>query len=124
MFLKQSKSHGKIYLSFVQGYRDEKGKIKHRTIEKIGFLDDLSKKFDNPIQHFKDVAKQKTNGEITEYTIKNLNTKIIDDNSHTKNLGYVILKKVYNELNISNILKQKQSSLNIEYSLDEIMSFF
>lgn len=121
MFLKQSKSHGKVYLSFVQGYRDENGKIKHRTIEKIGFLDDLMKKFDDPIQHFKNIAKQKSNNEITEYTIKNLNTKTIDDNSHVKNIGYVILKKVYNELNISDVLRQKQSNLNIEYSLDEIM---
>lgn len=121
MFLKQSKSHGKIYLSFVQGYRDENGKIKHKTIEKLGFLDDLAKKYNNPIQHFKDIAKQKSNSEITELTIKNLNTKTIDDYSHQKNLGYIILKKTYNELNISDILKKKQLNLNIEYSLDEIM---
>ena len=121
MFLKQSKSHGKIYLSFVQGYRDKNGTIKHKTIEKLGFLDDLAKKYNNPIQHFKDIAKQKSNSEITELTIKNLNTKTIDDYSHQKNLGYIILKKTYNELNISDILKKKQLNLNIEYSLDEIM---
>ena len=121
MFLKQSKSHGKIYLSFAQGYRDENGKIKHRTIEKIGFLDDLLKEFDDPIQHFKDIAKQKSNSEITEFTIKNINTKVIDDNCYQKNLGYIILKKVYNELNISDVLNKKQLNLNIEYSLDEIM---
>ena len=42
-FLKQSKSHNKIYLSFVQGYRDENGKTKHRTFEKLRYLDDLKK---------------------------------------------------------------------------------
>lgn len=31
----------KIYLSFVQDYRDENGKIKQRTIKKIGYLEDL-----------------------------------------------------------------------------------
>ena len=59
MFLKQSKSHNRIYLSFVQGYRDETGKIKHKTIKKIGYLDELEKQFDNPIEYFKNIAKEK-----------------------------------------------------------------
>ena len=121
MFLRKSISHGKIYLSFVQGYRDENGKVKQKTIEKLGYLDDLKKIFNNPIEHFQSIAKEKSSEQIKEYTIKNLNTKTIDDNSHPKNLGYVILKKVYDELGISSILKDKQSSLNIKYSLDNIM---
>ncbi len=43
MFLRKSCSHDKIYLSFVQGYRDETVKIKQKTIKKLGFLDDLEK---------------------------------------------------------------------------------
>ena len=121
MFLRKSISHGKIYLSFVQGYRDENGKVKQRTIEKLGYLDDLKKQYNNPIEYFKNIAKDKSSEQIKQYTIKNLNTKIIDDNSHSKNLGYVILKKVYDELDITSILNQKQSSLNIKYSLNDIM---
>ena len=45
MYLRKSLSNGKIYLSFVQGYRDESGKVKQKTIEKIGYLDDLKKQF-------------------------------------------------------------------------------
>ena len=45
MFLKQSKSHNRVYLSFVQGYRDESGKIKHKTVKKLGYLDDLKKEY-------------------------------------------------------------------------------
>ena len=121
MFLRKSISHGKIYLSFVQGYRDENGKVKQKTIEKLGYLDDLQKQFNNPIEHFKNIAKDKSSEQIKEYTIKNLNTKTIDDDSYSKNLGYVILKKVYDELDISSILNQKQASLNIKYSLNDIM---
>ena len=95
MFLRKSLSNGKIYLSFVQGYRDENGKVKQKTIQKIGYLDELKKQYKDPIQHFKYIAKQKSNEEIKEYTIKNINTKTIDNNSHPKNLGYVILKKVF-----------------------------
>ena len=32
MFLRKSYSHGKIYLSFVQGFRDENGNTKQKTI--------------------------------------------------------------------------------------------
>ena len=120
MFLKQSKSHNRIYLSFVQGYRDEYGKIKHRTIKKIGYLDELEKQFDNPIEHFKNIAKEKNNNEITEYTIKNLNTKTIDENVNCKNLGYIVLKKIYKELQIDNFLSNEQKKLKMQYDLNKI----
>lgn len=121
MFLRKSLSNKRIYLSFVQGYRDENGKVKQKTIQKLGYLEDLKKQYDDPISYFKEIAKQKNNEKIKEYTIKNIDTKTIDENSHSKNLGYVILKKVYNELNISPVLSKKQSSLNIQYSLEKIM---
>ena len=120
MFLKQSKSHNRIYLSFVQGYRDETGKIKHKTIKKIGYLDELEKQFDNPIEHFKNIAKEKNNNEITEYTIKNLNTKTIDENVNCKNLGYIVLKKIYKELQIDNFLSNEQKKLKMQYDLNKI----
>ena len=106
MFLKQSKSHGKIYLSYVQGYRDENGKTKHKTIKKIGYLDDLKKDIKDPIAFYSALAKQKSNEDITEYTIKNFNTKTIDDEDFDRNLGYLILKFVYNELGIDKLLNK------------------
>ena len=120
MFLKQSKSHNRIYLSFVQGYRDETGKIKHRTVKKIGYLDELEKQFDNPIEYFKNIAKEKNSIEITEYTIKNLNTKTIDENVNSKNLGYIVLKKIYKELQIDNFLSNEQKKLKMQYDLNKI----
>lgn len=120
MFVKQNKSHKGILLTYTIGYRKD-GKVKHKNIETIGYLDDLKKQYDDPIAHFKEIAKQRSNEEINELVIKNLKSKTINDNSHMKNLGYVILKKIYNELNISSVLDFKQSKLNINYSLDEIM---
>ena len=122
MYLRKSLSHGRIYLSYVQGYTDKDGKVKQRTIQKIGFLDDLQKIYDDPIAHFKEIAKQKSNEEIIEYTIKNLNSKKIEDNDHLNNIGYVFLKKIYNELGITDILKTVQKNSKIEYDLDSILS--
>ena len=123
MFLKACPGYkGKLYLSFVQGYRDENGKVKQKTIEKIGYLDDLKKQYDDPIAHFKKIAKQKSKEDINELVIKNLKCKIIDNNSISKNLGYVVLKKIYQELGITNILNLEQKKLKIKYNLDDILS--
>ena len=123
MFLRKSLSNGKIYLSFVQGYRDENGKVKQKTIQKLGYLDDLKKKYNARITHFKQIAKDKNNEEITELTIKNLNTQTLDkDNDNQKNLGYLVLKKLYNELEIDCFLKSKQKKLKVNYDLNDIFS--
>ena len=42
MFVKQNKSHKGILLTFTIGYR-ENGKVKHKNIETIGYLEDLKK---------------------------------------------------------------------------------
>lgn len=121
MYLKLSHGYkGRTYLSFVQGYRDENGKTKQKTIQKIGYLDELKQTYDDPVLHFKQVAKQKSKDEIKEYTIKNLNSKIIDNENAKKNLGYVILKRIYKDLNIDSLLNEKQKKLKVEYNLNDI----
>ena len=121
MYLKACPGYkNKIYLSFVQGYRDESGKTKQKTIEKIGYLEDLKKLYDDPIAHFKEIAKQRNAEEVNELVIKNINTKIIDESNPRKNLGYIIPKRIYKELGIYEFLKEKSSKLKIEYNLQDI----
>jgi Transposase len=119
MFVKQSKSWKGTLLTFTIGYR-ENGKVKHKNVETIGYLDELEKLYDNPISHFKAIAKERSNSEINELVIKNINSKIIDDNSPKKNLGYMVLKDLYNQLLFKDFFKHKQSVLNIEYNLNDI----
>ena len=69
MFVKKSISNGRVYLVYAQGYRIN-GKVRHKTIEKIGYLDDLKKLYDDPIAHFREIAKQKSTEDINEFTIK------------------------------------------------------
>ena len=121
MFVKKSISNGRTFLVFAQGYR-KNGKVKHKTIEKIGYLDDLEKIYDDPISHFKELAKQKSKNEITEFTIKNLNTKVIDNTSNFKNLGYIALKKIYKELGLDKFMEDKNENLKVKYDLDDIFS--
>ena len=59
VFLKKSVGNGRVYLSFVQGYRHN-GKVKQKTVEKLGYLDDLQKIYPDPIEHFTQVARQRS----------------------------------------------------------------
>ena len=123
MYLKVSTTrNGKKFLSIIQGYRDQNGKVRQKTIEKIGWLDDLEEKYDNPIEHFKDVVKKRNSNISKELLIRNIDTKLIDINSKKQNLGYVILKRVYNELGIDKYLKDKQKEGKMEFDLNQIFS--
>lgn len=121
MYVKRSGYKGKTYLSIVEGYRID-GKVRHKTIEKLGYLEDLEKQYENPIAHFKEVVKQMNKESIKEYTIKNLNTKVIDNSSKSKNLGYVALREIYKELDLDQFFKDKNKNLKIEFDLNKIFS--
>jgi len=122
MFLKKSVSNGRVFLSLVQGYR-ENGKVKHKTIEKIGYLDELEKEYDDPIAHFKAVAKERNMATPSERKLEvSLNQKLADKTSLRKNLGYVIPKRIYSLLGIHAFLQNKQKHLKIKYNLNSIFS--
>ena len=61
MFLKKNTyKNGRTFLSIVESFRDENGKPKHRIIKKIGYLDELSDLYDDPVAYFSDEAKKMT----------------------------------------------------------------
>ena len=123
MYLKVCPSYkNKIYLSIVHGYRDENGKSKQKTIKKIGYLDDLKKEYDDPISYFKNLAKEMNNEVLDKLIIDNIKSRQIDKNYIPKNLGYSIIKKVYNELGINLLLNEVQKNSKIDYKLNDILS--
>ena len=122
MFLKKSVSNGRVFLSLVQGYR-ENGKVKHKTIEKIGYLDELEKVYDDPIAHFKSVAKERSLATPDERKLEvSLTQRLANNASSRKNLGYAIPKRIYSLLGIHTFLQNKQKHLNIGYNLNSIFS--
>lgn len=121
MFLKQSISNGKIYLSFVQGYRAD-GKVKQKTIEKIGYLQDLQKIYADPVAHFKAVAKERNNTAMPRSIEISLTHRMEGTTSARKNLGYAIIKRIYSLLEIPQFLQNKQKHLPVAYNLNSIFS--
>ena len=122
MYLKKSKSNGKFYLSFIQGYR-QNGKVKQKTIEKLGYLEDLEKEFADPVAHFRRIAKERTHAESSQKTLEvNLLAKLPDQAALRKNLGYAAPKAVYAKLALKEFFQKKQRNLDVEYNLNSIFS--
>lgn len=118
MFVKKYKyKNGRTFLSIVNGYKVD-GKVKHEVIMKLGYLDELEKEYDNPIEYFNTQAKDiETN---LTYLIKN--SKLQKNVTNRKNIGYMFIKNIYNELGINKFLKSKQKNLKISYDLNDIFS--
>ena len=119
LFLKQTRfKSGKIYLSIVDGYWKD-GKVKQKVYQKLGYLDDLEKQFDDPVSHYKkyieDLKKQFLSKVTTTFDI----TKHNDFTDDIYNIGYTYLKNKFQDLDISSVLKDKQYSTKIEYSLSK-----
>ena len=56
MYLRKSKKkNGRVYLTIVEGYRDERGKNMSRTVESLGYVDDLERSgIADPVAHFEE----------------------------------------------------------------------
>ena len=102
------KRRNKTYLSVARGYRDSEGKVKHKTIEYFGAVEDLLSIYDDPIAHFKEVVKQMNEEEKNNkqpIVLKlNQNEKLDVGTNNIKNFGYVALSKIYHELEIDKFI--------------------
>ena len=118
MFVKKYKyKNGRTFLSIVNGYKVN-GVTKHEVIMKLGYLDELEKEYDNPIEYFNKQAKDIESN--LSFLIKN--SKLQINSSSRKNIGYMFLKNIYNELGIDSFLKSKQKDLKVSYDLNKIFS--
>ena len=117
LFIKKYKyPNGKTYCSIVDGYRIN-DKVKHTVIQKYGYLDDLNQKYGDA-QKYLDNELTRLKKEFETQIIVKINRAIDNDfNDDTFNIGYSYFKKIFQELNIADVLKRKQYSSNIAFSL-------
>jgi len=120
MFLKKMKTKdGRVYLSLVNSYRHN-GVPKQAYIENLGYLDELEKQYEDPITHFKQIAKQRTAESKNEPVLIDINVKL-NSSLQRKNVGYVVLQKIYYQLGIDKFLQKKQRNENVEYRFNDIL---
>jgi len=128
MYLKKShnKTTGKTYLSIAQGYWDkERGHTRTDVVEKIGYLHDLVKIYDDPVAHFQAIVDEmnaKAAAEDAEYNISaNKNKRLEKNTSKLKNYGYIVIMKILHELTLDRLLINRQRKTGIEYNTASIM---
>lgn len=126
MNLKQSlRKNGRIYLSIEKGYRDkDTGKPKAKTIQSLGYLDVLKKEYDDPIAHFKEVARKMTEEENTERKLTlsiYMGEKLSPGTENRKNFGYAAILKIYHELGLDTFFKNKSRHEQFAYNTNSIM---
>ena len=126
MFVKKAKrAKGRISLSIVKSYRDpQTKKNKHKLIKRLGYLDELEKLYDKPLEYFDHVAKQMTEEENEESSF----TFTVDENAEIevgtddlKNIGFSVLSKIYHELGIHKFLINRERGLKAKFPLNNIM---
>lgn len=127
MYLKKTpNSNGRIRLSIVDNYYDKKKKCsRQKTIESLGFLDELEKEYHDPISYFSKrvelLNQQKKEKQAPiNFTFYDSDRLCIDDNLR-KNFGYAALSKIYHELEINKFLNNKQRRSKEQYDANTIM---
>lgn len=123
--LKQSvRKDGRVYLSIERAYRDEAGKPRAKTVRSLGYLDVLQQEYDDPIAHFKEVARRMTEEEDAEKKVVlsiNMGERLAPETYDRKNLGYAAILKIYHELGLDVFFKNKARHRGFEYNTNSIM---
>lgn len=120
---KNSCKNGRVLLTLTYGFR-ENGKIRQKNVETLGYLDDLEKQYEDPVAHFREIARQRTqevasanepiqlsidpSAEIDEYEIG------------LKNLGYAVFEKLYHELGVHTFFQRHENRLKIDFNLNAV----
>lgn len=122
MYLKVITKNGIARLYFYESYY-KNGKANQRCIESLGRLDELEKQFADPVSHFKKVAEERTNEQrasrnasVTIDLAAAMDTK--EDN--LKNIGYIVLKELYKQLELDKFWRNIQKKTSARYDLEAI----
>lgn len=123
------KKTGRTKLKIVEGYRAE-GKVKQRMVKDLGYLDELQKQFDDPIAHFKTVAKQMTAEKnlakekvqvmVPVHSTLVRKESLPPEESNRKNIGYSALSVLYHQLEIDYFLNNRRRYKKFEANLNSI----
>ncbi len=119
MFVKITNAGGYQYVRLVENYR-ENGKVKQRVLFNFGRLDILK---DDPA--FKNIVK-KLSDIVAETTTENAKVVTIESEEDisdavVKNWGYIVYRKLWQELEIDKFLKGKAAKeRKIKFDVDKV----
>lgn len=127
MRLSYSKSKNTINYYIIKDYT-KNGKRSTKKVERIGNLEEVKIMAGN--QDYKQWLKEYVKKYNEEHNknetiiIKKNNKKIISMNNKISfNVGYLFLKKIYNQLKLNKVCNEIQQKYKIQFNLNEILSY-
>lgn len=121
---KQKQKNGDLYLAIKEKYHVPGVGSREKTVEKIGYLSDLQKKYDDPIAYFteyaKDLTQKKKEDEKNQTLTIDMTETLEIGTKDTRNVGYGILKLIYRGLELDKFWNWKCRGSRAEYSVDQI----
>lgn len=127
MYLKKTPTpQGRIRLSIVDNYYDKQKKCsRQKTIESIGFFDELEKIYDDPIAFFQNRvnqlnAEKAQNQAPVNFSFYHSDRLCVGDNLR-KNFGYAAFSKIYHELQLDRFLNNRQRHSKESYDANTIL---
>lgn len=118
---------GRIRLSIVDSYYDKNKKCsRQKTIESLGWLDELEQQYEDPIAHFTkrvEILKALKNARQAplQFLFYDSDRLSVSDTSLRKNFGYAALSRIYHQLGIHTFLLNRQRHSNEKYDANAIM---
>ena len=121
----QTKPNGRKYLLIFKGYRDpDTKKPRNKLIKSIGYLDELEKQYDDPIAHFREVARKMTEEEKESKHIPlklSMDEDLPPETDNRKNYGYAAIMKIYHELDLHEFFAARARYQRFEFNTNSIM---
>jgi len=126
MYLQIGNNKGRKYLSIVQGYRDPlTKKVKHKTVKSLGYLDELTKHYPDPVAYFRAVVAEMNKKAALEKEPVTLDIDpkeaLTENQTNRKNIGYAALSKLYYELGLDIFFYNNSRSFKSEFNTNNIM---
>lgn len=127
MYLKKSfrKQTGRTYLSIAKKYRDPETNVSSdRNVKSLGYLDELEKKYDDPIAHFTEVARKMTEEENKQKKLTltiNMDETLPQEAEGQRNFGYAAILKIYHQLKLDRFFKNKARHEPFKFNSNAIM---
>ena len=127
MRLKTSKSKNAILYYVIKDYTNISGKRTTKIFEKLGNQEQVEKRFGkidtiNKIKEYINELNKDDKDELLKREY-NPNKRIAPGVKRQFNVGYLFLKKLYNQLEINNICNSIQDKYQFHFDLNEILSY-
>ena len=112
------------YLAITDAYRVG-GKVKRRTVKKVGYLSELKKEYEDPIAHFKEVAREMTEKKKKTGGIENvkLDFSTVADSSSSFRTGNIVIQKILGQFSLDCLFRKKREETKIKCNLGKIFDF-